>query len=743
MKKYKITEHDNYVLVENEGGATLSYAKDSGVTLIEDDGYAFKDLNRNGTLDPYEDWRLPARERIADLVKQLSVEDMAGLMIYSQHLSVSSSDSLFSSMFAGTYDGKPLKESDCEIWNLSDQQKEYLREHHIRHLLLTTVDDARTSAKWNNQIQAFCEQLPFGIPANISSDPRHTAEAKTEFDAGAGGDISKWPQPLGLAATFDPDLVKRFGEVAAREYRSLGIATALSPQIDLATDPRWMRFNGTFGEDTALSTDMARAYCDGFQSDEQGGWGKTSVNAMVKHWPGGGSGESGRDAHFGYGKYAVYPGNNFAEHMKPFTEGAFALDGGTEKASAVMPYYTISYEQDKVNGENVGNSYSKYIIQDLLRDTYKYDGVVCTDWSVTHDNNAIDQFMSGKCWGMEEASEAERHYKIIMAGCDQFGGNHDINPVLAAYEIGSREHGEEYMRKRFEQSAARLLRNSFQCGLFDDPYIDPDQAQEVVGNPDFMKEGYEAQLRSIIMLKNHDQVLPIKPGKKVYVPKRRVAESRDWFGNVIPAHEEEAIEKSLLGKYYTVCERPEDADFALVFIESPQSVGYDETAGYKPVTLQYRSYTAQKARVESIASDARDPIINRTYNGKSNLPSNSADLDIILETAADMAGKPVIVSINTSNPTVVREFEGAASAILLDFQVQKQAILDIISGKAEPSGLLPFQMPADMETVETQYEDVAHDMKCHQDADGNCYDFAFGMNFNGVIEDNRVRKYRK
>lgn len=181
-----------------------------------------------------------------------------------------------------------------------------------------------------------------------------------------------WPEPLGLAATFDPELVRRFGEIAAKEYRALGIATALSPQIDIATDPRWFRFNGTFGEDSRLATDMGRAYIDGFQSSADDaeiadGWGYDSVNAMVKHWPGGGSGEGGRDAHYACGKYAVYPGNNFEEHLKPFTEGAFRLDGPTKMASAVMPYYTVSTDQDTVNGENVGNSYNAYLIRDPLR----------------------------------------------------------------------------------------------------------------------------------------------------------------------------------------------------------------------------------------------------------------------------------------------------------------------------------------------------------------------------------------
>lgn len=157
-----------------------------------------------------------------------------------------------------------------------------------------------------------------------------------------------------MAATFDPQLVYHFGEIASEEYRALGITTALSPQVDIATEPRWFRFNGTFGEDPQLSTDMARAYCDAFQTTpETKGWGSKSVNAMVKHWYGYGAQEGGRDSHFASGKFAVYPGGKLAEHKRPFAEGAFRLEGGTQMASAVMPIYSILWNQDP-SGENVG-----------------------------------------------------------------------------------------------------------------------------------------------------------------------------------------------------------------------------------------------------------------------------------------------------------------------------------------------------------------------------------------------------
>ena len=300
------------------------------------------------------------------------------------------------------------------------------------------------------------------------------------------------------------------------------------------------------------------------------------------------------------------------------------------------------------------------------------------------------------------------------------------------------------MRERFEKSAVRLLLNIFRTGLFENPYVDPEKSQEVVGNPEFMKAGYEAQLKSIVMLKNKNKVLPIKERKTVYIPKRRIKEGIDWFGNVIPAREIDPVNKSIVGKYFNVAEKAEDADFAMVFVESPKTVGYTKEDGYLPISLQYRPYTAVDAREVSIAGgDPLESVNNRSYKGKTNRAVNEADLDIILETREAMGEKPVIVSLNMMNPTIVKEFEDKVEVILADFGAQTQAILDIVTGKAESSGLLPFNMPANMEEVEAQCEDVPHDMECHQDEEGNIYSFAYGLNFAGVINDERVKKYKR
>src|SRR5450432_2598061 len=566
----------------------------------------------------------------------MSIDQIAGLMLYSRHQAIPAGAK---GLGAGTYNGKTFAESGAMPSDLTDAQLEFLKKDNLRHILFTTVTSPEVAAKWNNHVQALVEGIGFGIPANNSSDPRNTASATTEYDAGSGGKISLWPEPLGLAASFDPKLVQQFGNIAAKEYRALGIETALSPQIDLGTEPRWVRINGTFGEDPNLSKDMARAYVDGFQTsygtaEIHDGWGYQSVNAMIKHWPGGGPEESGRDAHFAYGKFAVYPGNNLDEQLVPFVDGALKLSGKTKTAAAVMPYYTISYNRDQKNFENVGNGYSRYLITDLLRGKYHYDGVVCTDWLVTADEGKTPDIFAGKSWGMETNTVTERHYKVLMAGVDQFGGNNDAAPVIEAYNMGVKEHDETFMRLRFEQSAIRLLKNIFHTGLFENPYLDPEESAKTVGQAEFMKAGYEAQLKSMVLLKNKNKLLPLSKNKTVYVPKRFTPAGKNFLGVETPDILDYPVNLDIVKKYFNVTDNPDEADYALVFISSPNSGGGFNSAdakaggtGYVPVSLQYGEYTATDARDPSIAGgDPMEKFTNRSYKGKSAKAINITDL---------------------------------------------------------------------------------------------------------------------
>ena len=723
----------------NPGGPTIGT---TSAPILEVDGLFFKDLERTGKLLPYEDWRLTPEERAMDLASRLSVEEIAGLMMYSSHQMV---PAVTVGPFIGTYGGKSLEDSGAAPTDMTDQQKKFLEVDHVRHVLAAGLENAEIAAGWNNEMQAFVEKLSHGLPVNISSDPRNGAsKAGAEYKSG-GGETSAWPEGLGIAATFDPDLCEKYAQIISKEYRAMGIATALSPQVDVGSEPRWMRIEDTFGAHPDLVSDMGRAYCDGMQSDPEknGGWGSGSVATMAKHWPGGGPCEAGRDAHYAFGKFAVHPGGCAEEHLKPFLDGVFKLNSATGKAASIMPYYTITWNMDP-GGDNVGNSYSRYMIGDLLRETYGFDGVVCTDWGITGDpDSKVDSFGS-RCFGAENLTEAQRHLRILENGADQFGGNNNIVPILEAWELGCEKYGKEAMRTRFERSAVRLLTNSFRCGLFENPYLDAAESQKIVGCKDHCMAGFEAQLKSVVMIKNNS-VLPIQDRKKVYIPGRSIGERMNFLRFMMPAMELPGMDRQSVEKYYDWAETPEEADFAICCIESPISDGYREETGYRPVTLQYRPYTADTAREHSIGQgdfrETDNP--DRSYKGKSNTAANEHDLDIVLNTRRAMGEKPVIVVVRMHNPCVLAELESAADAILVDFGVQQEALLTIISGKTEPSGLLPVQLPANMQTVELHCEDKPLDLEPYVDSCGNAYDFAFGLNWSGQIRDNRTNRYEK
>ena len=740
-----ITHIDNHCIVNQTGGPTLGFSPDSGVSIIQHDGLLFKNLSRSGKLEPYEDWRLSPEERAKDLARRLSIEEIAGLMLYSSHQAVPAT-----SYDISTYDSHTFNPDTDDHAAVTDHQRQFITNDHLRHLLVTIVESPRTAARWSNRVQALAESLRWGIPVNNSSDPRHSARKDAEFNAGGGGQISMWPGPMGMAATFSEEIMEEFGRIASQEYRALGFTTALSPQVDVATDPRWYRNVGSMGSNPGLVTALARAYCDGFQTSEglreiKDGWGYDSVCCMVKHWPGGAPCEAGRDAHYGFGKYAVYPGGMFSLHKMPFTEGAFHLNGKTGKAAAVMPYYMIPYNQTK---ENVGNAFNRDIISRQLREEQGYDGVVCTDWRVTEDY-VHPGIHSGKPWGVETLTVAERHYKALLAGVDQFGGNNDMQPVTEAYRMGVRAFCETAMRQRMELSAVRLLTNIFRLGLFENPYLNPDNTDLIVGSPERMQAGYRAQLKSIVMLKNHNNLLPIKGKPHAYIPDRYCPEYRGFWGTMVAEKTTTPVSDTLLEKYFCKADNPQNADFAVVFIESPMGgSGYSIEDikqggnGYLPISLQYEDYTATGARETSIAGgDPHEDFTNRSYRGKTTHTINRCDMELVHRTRSMVGNRPLVVVVNTANPFVISEIEPYADAVLLTFDVQTQAVLDIISGKEEPSALLPFQMPKDMLTVEQHNEDTPLDITPYTDHDGNTYDFAFGMNWQGVITDERTRKY--
>ena len=356
-----------------------------------DDGFAFRDLNKNGHLDPYEDPRLSIEVRVEDLLSQMTLEEKAGM--------------LFQTMITMNPDGS-LNEGGGMLQTLST--REMVSQKRMNHFNILHISSSRQMAEWYNRLQALAEETRLSIPVTISSDPRHafSTNPATSFNAGV---FSQWPESLGLAAMNDLALMEAYGDIVRKEYRAVGIRVALHPQVDLATEPRWSRINGTFGEDAERSGKLAAAYIRGMQGMNIG---PQSVSCMLKHFPGGGPQKDGEDPHFAWGREQVYPGNNFDYHLKPF-EAAFAVG-----VSQVMPYYGMPVGLPL---EEVGFSFNKGVVTGLLREKYAFDGIVCTDWGLLTDAMIGSDLFPARSWGVEHLRVPEKVLKLPDAAVDQFG----------------------------------------------------------------------------------------------------------------------------------------------------------------------------------------------------------------------------------------------------------------------------------------------------------------------------------
>jgi beta-glucosidase len=491
---------------------------------LTQDGITFRDLNKNGKLDPYEDPRRPLEERVEDLLKQMTLEEKAGMM--------------FQTMIGMNKDGTILEKTG--LFPLP-QTSDMIARRLMNHFNILEGSDPRHMAEWHNRIQKLAERTRLGIPITISSDPRH-AFSNNPLAGMMAGSFSQFPEPTGLAATRDVDLVQQFGEIARQEYLAVGIRLALHPMADLATEPRWCRVNGTFGEDAELTAQMTAAYIRGFQGETLG---KDSVACMTKHFPGAGPQKDGEDAHFAYGREQVYPGDNFDYHLKPF-EAAFKA--GT---SQIMPYYGMPVETPL---EEVGFGFNKDVITGLLRSKYGFEGVVCTDWGLLTSMNILGrEVMPARAWGVEHLSLTERVQKILEAGVDQFGG--EACPEIIVQLVREGKVSEE----RIDQSIRRLLREKFRLGLFDHPYLDVDAAEKIVGQPEFRKAGELAQRKSIVLLKNEKGTLPLKSGLKIYI---------------------ENIKPETLRQYGELVDDPSKADIAILRLNTPYEKRHGMMEGF-------------------------------------------------------------------------------------------------------------------------------------------------------------------
>ncbi|EYT57909.1 glycoside hydrolase family 3 protein [Microbacterium sp. UCD-TDU] len=571
------------------------------------------DTTATSTVRPWLDADLPVDERVQLLLDAMTIEEKAGLFF---HTMIAIGD---------------LEEPNPVF--ATPSAREFLETKRMTHFnLLGAAPTGREIAAWHNALQRLAASTRLGIPVTLSTDPRHSFSENPGASILAGP-FSQWPETLGLAATRDEALVERFADIARQEYTAVGLRVALHPQVDLATEPRWARQTATFGEDAELSGRLGAAYIRGFQGAS---FGPGSVSTMTKHFPGGGPQKDGEDPHFPYGREQVYPGGEFELHLKPFED---ALAAGSRQ---MMPYYGMPVGTEY---EEVGFGFNKSVITGLLRERYGFDGVVCTDWGLISDSEIFGQPFPARAWGVEHLTPRERMKKVLDAGADQFGG--EANPELLLELVADGEVTEA----RLDVSARRILREKFELGLFENPYVDEDAADDIVGRADFRAAGEDAQRASITVLSN-DGALPFARGRKLYV---------------------EGIDAEIAASFGEVVETPGEADLAIIRVHAP----FEE----RETMFENFFHAGSLAFSEQVVAHVREVA----------------------------HAVPTVVDVLADRPPILTPIVEAAAAVTVNWGASGAALLDVLSGAFPAQGTLPFDLPRSMAAVEASRPDVPFD----------------------------------
>jgi beta-glucosidase len=598
------------------------------VPVITVDGLRFRDLDRDGRLTPYEDWRLDDAGRTEDLVARMSLAEKIGTLLHG-------------TLPSGERSGPGASGPAYDLAGSSAM----LLERHVTSAITRLAVPPREMAEQNNAVQAIAEAGRLGIPLTISTDPRHHFQAVYGASSTATG-WSQWPEPLGFAAIGDAALVRRFATIAGREYRATGLHEALSPQADLFTEPRWPRGTATFGSDPARVSELAGAYVAGFQGSDTG-LARDGVITVVKHWAGYGATPSGWDGHNYYGRFARVDDASFEPHLRAF-EGAFRAG-----VAGVMPTYSI-VQGATVDGrplEPVGGGYSRQLLTTLLRGRFGFDGFVLSDWAITNDCSAACRdpvaphgFQDiAMPWGVESLSRLERFAKGLDAGIDQFGGTEDPAPLVEAVRTG------RVSEARIDASVRRILRTKFRLGLFENPYVDPAVAEATSGTPELMREAVAAQAASQVLLKD-EGVLPLRAGTRVFL---------------------HGVDRALAtARGLVVVDSAGAADIAILRLSTPFE------------TLHPHHFFG-----------------SRQNEGRLDFRPGNADYDRV---AALPARVKLIAAPFLDRPAVLGDIVDRSAVLLANFGVSDDALLDVLTGRAQARGRLPFELPSSMAAVEAQ-----------------------------------------
>lgn len=616
----------------------------SGKGFIEADGLMFKDLNANGSLDPYEDWRLDAEARVFDLLSRMTVREKIAQM---QHPTFTPKDN-------GTYPNYLRKWSQDENIGFV-----LVREFNV-------PNSVGTAATTMNQLQAWCEGSRLGIPLVTSMDSVHGMS----YINGA----TVTGHNLALAATRDEDLVRKLAEIQRDELMAVGVRMTLSPEADIATEPRWGRVMETFGEDPDFVTRMVTAQVIAYQAGDQGA-NPNGIIACMKHFPGAGPQMDGLDQ-----APIISTEESLELHLKPYYA---AISAGI---SSIMPYYSIPLVLDTTAALG-----SRATLQDLLRGRMKFDGIIQTDWGMIW---GIQQ--SASMWGEEVSEEEAVLIGVMDAQVDGIGGESIrlIDQMETMYNEG------KITDAVLDAACTRILREKFRLGIFENPYVDVDHAVRFVGNPENQAVNLHAAERSMTLLKNNG-ILPLNPAnKKILVAGLRAGDMDSICGGWTSSQEGQTVFqalKSLAG------------EGAEVFYEGEDVERITQLAGECDVAI---------VAIGEVSYQHNPPW------GYDTLEITKTQQEVL--EAVKASGIPMVTVVIGGRPYILSWCDENSDAILMAYYPGQQggiAIARTIYGMNKPDGKLPIAMPRDMASVNAQSGDLPFDLE------NPLYDYGFGLTY--------------
>lgn len=613
-------------------------------SVLEVDGYQFIDLNGNGELDVYEDWRQDAETRAVDLVSQMTVREKIAQM---QH---------------PTY----LPRADGKI---APYLKDYCSEYGIGMLLIRELNSVEAAATTMNTIQEYAESSRLGVPVLVSMDSVHGLS----YVSGA----TVTPHNLALAATRDEALVTKLAEIARDEHLAVGVRMTLSPEADIASEPRWGRVMETFGEDPDLVTQMVTAQVVAFQNGRDG-LNTGSIVACMKHFPGAGPQMEGKDT-----SPIISSEETLQIHLKPYYA---ALE---VNVASIMPYYSVPLALDMENSA-IG---SKATLQDLLRDEMGFTGIIQTDWGMIW---AIQEAL-GTMTGEEVSDEEAILIGVTQSRVDGIGGE-SIRLIDLMEEYTQEGKIDEAI---LTAAATRIVKVKFEMGMFENPYCDVDYAVSFVGNEENQKVNLQAAREAMTLLKN-DGALPLNPDAKqtILVCGPRAFDTDSLVGGWSSAQDGLTIADAVAayaGENTTVLTEKEDvgvikelaqqADVIIVSIGEP-SYQHDPVWGYDTLEI----VQSQQEILEAAVASGKTVITVVT------------------------GGRPYILTWCDENTNAILEayYPGAKGGI---------AIAETLFGMNNPTGKTPMQFPRNMESVNAQKGDVSFDLE------NPLYDYGFGLSY--------------